>query len=82
VDEAAREAGRDPGEIRRLYNVSGTITDGPTQDLLVGPPSHWIEELTRFADELGFDTFVFWPREEPVRQLELFANEVAPGVRR
>jgi alkanesulfonate monooxygenase SsuD/methylene tetrahydromethanopterin reductase-like flavin-dependent oxidoreductase (luciferase family) len=81
VDEAAREAGRDPSHIRRLYNVSGTITDGPTRDLLVGPPEHWIEELTRFAAELGFDTFVFWPRDDPVRQLERFAREVAPGVR-
>jgi alkanesulfonate monooxygenase SsuD/methylene tetrahydromethanopterin reductase-like flavin-dependent oxidoreductase (luciferase family) len=81
VDEAARAAGRDPSEIRRLYNLGGTITDGPVQELLAGPPSHWIEELTRFNVELGFDTFVFWPREDPVAQLERFAQEVAPGVR-
>src|SRR5919197_844104 len=81
VDEAARAAGRDPSEIRRLYNLGGTITDGPVQELLAGPPWHWIEELTRFNVELGFDTFVFWPREDPVAQLERFAQEVAPGVR-
>jgi hypothetical protein len=46
-----------------------------------GPSSHWIEELTRFAGELGFDTFVFWPAENPVQQLERFAAEVMPGVR-
>jgi alkanesulfonate monooxygenase SsuD/methylene tetrahydromethanopterin reductase-like flavin-dependent oxidoreductase (luciferase family) len=81
VDVAAREAGRDPRDIRHLYNVSGTITDGPTRELLVGPPSHWIEALTGFAEELGFDTFLFWPREEPVRQLRLFAEEVARALR-
>ena len=34
-----------------------------------------------FAGELGIETFVVWPREEPVDQLERFAREVAPGVR-
>jgi alkanesulfonate monooxygenase SsuD/methylene tetrahydromethanopterin reductase-like flavin-dependent oxidoreductase (luciferase family) len=81
VDEAAAEADRDPGSIRRLYNVSGAITDRPVEELLVGPPSHWIEELTRFADELGFDTFVFGARDDPVAQLERFAQEVMPAVR-
>jgi alkanesulfonate monooxygenase SsuD/methylene tetrahydromethanopterin reductase-like flavin-dependent oxidoreductase (luciferase family) len=81
VDEAAKEAGRDPSEIRRLYNVSGMITDEPARELLVGPPSHWIETLSGFAAELGVETFVVWPREDRVRQLERFAREVAPGVR-
>jgi alkanesulfonate monooxygenase SsuD/methylene tetrahydromethanopterin reductase-like flavin-dependent oxidoreductase (luciferase family) len=81
VDEAAREAGRQPSEIRRLYNVSGTITDEPVRDLLVGPPEHWIETLSSFATELGVETFVVWPRESPVEQLERFAREVAPAVR-
>jgi hypothetical protein len=31
--------------------------------------------------ELGFDTFVFWPSQDPAKQLERFATEVAPGVR-
>jgi alkanesulfonate monooxygenase SsuD/methylene tetrahydromethanopterin reductase-like flavin-dependent oxidoreductase (luciferase family) len=81
IDEAAEEAGRDPAEIRRVYNLMGVITDDPAQDTLQGPPSHWIQQLTRFAAELGFDTFIFWPAEEPVRQLERFAAEVVPGVR-
>jgi alkanesulfonate monooxygenase SsuD/methylene tetrahydromethanopterin reductase-like flavin-dependent oxidoreductase (luciferase family) len=81
VDEAAKEAGRDPSEIRRLYNVSGMITDEPARELLVGPPSHWIETLSGFAAELGVETFVVWPREDRVRQFERFAREVAPGVR-
>jgi alkanesulfonate monooxygenase SsuD/methylene tetrahydromethanopterin reductase-like flavin-dependent oxidoreductase (luciferase family) len=81
VDEGAAEAGRDPSEIRRVYNVSGTIVDGPVRGLLDGPPEHWVETLTEFATELGFDTFIFWPGDEPEAQLERFAQEVVPALR-
>ena len=80
IDDAAREAGRDPDAIRRIYNVMGEITDGPARGLLEGPAEHWIEELTRFVVELGFDTFTFWARENYREQLERFAREVVPGV--
>jgi alkanesulfonate monooxygenase SsuD/methylene tetrahydromethanopterin reductase-like flavin-dependent oxidoreductase (luciferase family) len=81
IDEGAASAGREPAAVRRVYNVGGTIVDGPTQSLLHGPPAHWVETLTSFARELGFDTFVFWPDDEPLAQLERFAREVVPGVR-
>jgi alkanesulfonate monooxygenase SsuD/methylene tetrahydromethanopterin reductase-like flavin-dependent oxidoreductase (luciferase family) len=81
IDDGAREAGRDPGEIRRLFNVSGKIVDDDVSELLVGPPEHWVETLSGFARELGFDTFVFWPSEEPAEQLERFATEVVPALR-
>lgn len=81
IDEAATAAGRDPGEIRRLYNVGGVIADGPTRGLLQGPPEHWIETLSGFASELGFDTFVFWPGEDPLTQVERFAIEIVPALR-
>ncbi len=81
VDDGASAAGRDPSEIRRVYNVGGTIVDGPARGLVTGPPRHWIETLTGFATELGFDTFVFWPDEEPLRQVERFATEVVPALR-
>jgi alkanesulfonate monooxygenase SsuD/methylene tetrahydromethanopterin reductase-like flavin-dependent oxidoreductase (luciferase family) len=80
IDEGAREAGRDPGAIRRIYNVMGEITDGPTRGLLEGAVEHWVEELTRFVVELGFDTFTFWAGENYAEQLERFAREVVPGV--
>ncbi len=80
IDAGADRAGREPGEIRRLYNVSGNI--GAEGDgLLEGPASKWVEQLTRFALELGMDTFIFWPSEDHERQVELFAGEVAPAVR-
>ena len=82
VDEAAREAGRDPGEVRRVYNlIGGTIADGPAQGILHGPPDHWVETLSGFARDLGFDTFVLWPAEDHLAQLERFAREVAPSLR-
>jgi alkanesulfonate monooxygenase SsuD/methylene tetrahydromethanopterin reductase-like flavin-dependent oxidoreductase (luciferase family) len=81
VDEGAAAAGRDPSEIRRVYNVSGTIADGPKRGLLEGSPDHWVETLTSFARDLGFDTFIFWPGEDPLGQLEHFAEEVVPALR-
>jgi alkanesulfonate monooxygenase SsuD/methylene tetrahydromethanopterin reductase-like flavin-dependent oxidoreductase (luciferase family) len=81
IDEAAAEAGRLPADIRRVYNVPGKITATPSGELLQGPVEHWIETLTGFALELGFDTFIFWPSDDARRQVERFAEEVAPGVR-
>jgi alkanesulfonate monooxygenase SsuD/methylene tetrahydromethanopterin reductase-like flavin-dependent oxidoreductase (luciferase family) len=80
IDDAAVEAGRDPADVRRLYNLSGRITDGPTEGLLRGPASQWIEELTRLVVEEGMDTFVFWPDGPPEAQLRAFA-ELADDVR-
>ena len=79
IDEGAEKAGREPGEIQRVYNLSGAI--GQRGDgTLDGPVSLWVEELTRFALELGMDTFIHWPSEDREHQVELFANEVAPAV--
>jgi alkanesulfonate monooxygenase SsuD/methylene tetrahydromethanopterin reductase-like flavin-dependent oxidoreductase (luciferase family) len=81
IDEAALAAGRRPQDIRRVYNLMGRVGAGPARDLLDGPAARWIAELTRFVVELGMDTFIFWPTEDPIRQIELFAVEVVPGVR-
>jgi alkanesulfonate monooxygenase SsuD/methylene tetrahydromethanopterin reductase-like flavin-dependent oxidoreductase (luciferase family) len=80
IDEGAEKAGRDPKEIRRAYNLGGRIGQ-PGEGLLDGPVSKWVETLTRFALELGMDTFIYWPSEDRERQVELFGNEVAPAVR-
>jgi alkanesulfonate monooxygenase SsuD/methylene tetrahydromethanopterin reductase-like flavin-dependent oxidoreductase (luciferase family) len=81
IDDAAAQAGRDPRAIRRIFNVGGTIADGSAGELLNGPPEHWIDTLTSFAVELGFDDSVFWPASDPLNQIERFALEVVPGVR-
>ncbi len=80
IDEAALEAGRRPEEIKRVYNVSGSI--GPEgEGLLEGSVSRWTEQLSSFALENGMDTFIFWPSEDHERQVETFGQEVVPAVR-
>jgi alkanesulfonate monooxygenase SsuD/methylene tetrahydromethanopterin reductase-like flavin-dependent oxidoreductase (luciferase family) len=80
IDEAAHARGRDPAEVRRLYNVMGTIGDRRSEGPLDGPVEHWVEQLVRFV-EIGFDTFILWPTNESVEQVERFSGEVVPGVR-
>ena len=66
IDEAARQAGRDPSSIRRILNVM----DSP------GP-----ELLAELAAEHGMDTFMFAQAEEPDTQLRRLASEVIPRTR-
>jgi alkanesulfonate monooxygenase SsuD/methylene tetrahydromethanopterin reductase-like flavin-dependent oxidoreductase (luciferase family) len=80
IEDAAAGAGRDPGSIRRVYNLMGAIGP-PTGERLVGPASLWVDELGRLA-EIGMDAFIFWPGgEDPVGQVGAFAAEVVPAVR-
>ncbi len=58
IDEAAEEAGRDPKEIRRVYNAAGRIGPGE-RDPLDGPVSRWVEDLASYTVDLGMDSFVF-----------------------
>lgn len=81
IDEAALRAGRKPGDIRRIFNVNGAITDGRRGDYLEGPVAYWTDELTRLTLELGMDTFVFWPSADATDQLRRYVDEVVPGVR-
>ena len=80
INDAALAAGRQPQDIRRIYNVMGFITDGPLQGLLTGPVDYWVDELTRLVTEVGMDTFIYWPADDRLRQIERFASEVAPAV--
>jgi alkanesulfonate monooxygenase SsuD/methylene tetrahydromethanopterin reductase-like flavin-dependent oxidoreductase (luciferase family) len=80
IDDAAAAAGREPAAIRRLYNISGRIGPG-RGGFLDGPASQWVEQLLPLVTEIGMDTFVLWPTEDPARQVELFAAEVAPALR-
>ncbi len=80
IDRGAERAGREAARIRRAYNLSGRIGEGGDGPL-DGPVSKWVEELTRFALELGMDTFIYWPQDDHVRQVEVFAQEIVPAVR-
>lgn len=82
IDEAAEEAGRKPRDVRRLYNVNGTITGGASEGFLRGPADQWVDELTDLAVGYGMDTFILWPEGDQREQLTRFAEEVVPEVRR
>jgi hypothetical protein len=79
LDEAALAAGRQPGDIRRIYNVAGTFGRGA--GFLEGPPAAWAEQLTELALGQGMSVFVLGPQQDATRELAVFAAEVAPAVR-
>lgn len=90
VDEGADEAGREPAEIRRGYNLMGvldldradTTLDTRKPGLLYGDVDYWVEQILHFHDEYRQDTFTFWPVAGNERlQLEAFGREVVPAVR-
>lgn len=76
IDEAAVAAGRDPIQIRRLYNITGQFSGS---GFLQGPPAMWVEQLTGLAVEAGISTFILGS-DDP-EMISRFAAEVAPGVR-
>jgi alkanesulfonate monooxygenase SsuD/methylene tetrahydromethanopterin reductase-like flavin-dependent oxidoreductase (luciferase family) len=86
INCAAREAGRDPGEIRRIYNMSGPFTASAparardTDQAIAGPPEHWVEVLTHLALDVGFDTFLLFAPPDPDAP-RTFIEDVAPQVR-
>jgi alkanesulfonate monooxygenase SsuD/methylene tetrahydromethanopterin reductase-like flavin-dependent oxidoreductase (luciferase family) len=82
IDEAALAAGRDPGRIRRVYNIGGLITDSPGgEGVLVGSVETWVSTLAEWVVDPGIDTFVYWATDDAAAQVERFAAEVMPGVR-
>jgi alkanesulfonate monooxygenase SsuD/methylene tetrahydromethanopterin reductase-like flavin-dependent oxidoreductase (luciferase family) len=83
MEDGAAAAGRDPGRIRRVYNVSGTIGERTEDDerAIVGPVHMWVDRLLALASEHRIDTFVLWPKGDEDDQLRRFTLEVAPAVR-
>jgi alkanesulfonate monooxygenase SsuD/methylene tetrahydromethanopterin reductase-like flavin-dependent oxidoreductase (luciferase family) len=77
IDSAAVAAGRNPVEIRRLYNVNGSF--GEAGGFLRGSTDEWVEQLAGLAAESGISTFLLACEEEET--LRRFATEVVPGVR-
>jgi alkanesulfonate monooxygenase SsuD/methylene tetrahydromethanopterin reductase-like flavin-dependent oxidoreductase (luciferase family) len=86
IDRAAREARRDPREIRRIFLIPGAFTSATqgaaadSDQAIVGPPEHWVDVLTHFAVDLGFATFVLVAPPDPAA-LYTFIESVAPNVR-
>jgi alkanesulfonate monooxygenase SsuD/methylene tetrahydromethanopterin reductase-like flavin-dependent oxidoreductase (luciferase family) len=80
IDEGAEEAGRSPGDVRRMYNLFGTITRGEHKGFLEGPVDYYVDEISRLVEEERMDTFIFGPQEASEEQIRLF-GEVVEGVR-
>lgn len=76
IDEAAVAAGRDPVDIRRLYNITGRFAGS---GFLQGPPAQWVEQLGDLALGEGISTFILGSDDPDM--ISRFAAEVAPGVR-
>ncbi|MFJ6197460.1 LLM class flavin-dependent oxidoreductase [Micromonospora sp. NPDC092111] len=78
VDEGAAAAGRDPGAVRRLLNISGRFTR-TRSGFLDGPPEQWVQELAGLVLEHGISAFILGADDSTA--IQLFAQEVAPAVR-
>lgn len=78
IDEAAKAAGRDPREIRRILNVSGRFAPD-RQGFLQGPSEQWVEELLSLVVNEGVGTFIL--ASDDAETIEQFAVEVIPALR-
>ncbi|MFI7109020.1 LLM class flavin-dependent oxidoreductase [Nonomuraea sp. NPDC050227] len=91
IDEAAAAVGRDPREIRTIYNFPGRITDRPlpaTRDhdgrWIGGSVGQWVEELTEAVlehDASGFVLFSAGHGATDLTTLARWAREIVPSVR-
>jgi alkanesulfonate monooxygenase SsuD/methylene tetrahydromethanopterin reductase-like flavin-dependent oxidoreductase (luciferase family) len=91
IDEAAAAVGRDPREIRTVFNFPGRITDRPlaaTRDRdghwIGGSADQWVEELTAAVlehDASGFILFSPSGGTTDAVSLGRWASEIVPAVR-
>jgi alkanesulfonate monooxygenase SsuD/methylene tetrahydromethanopterin reductase-like flavin-dependent oxidoreductase (luciferase family) len=79
LDDAIAGAGRPRHAVRRILNVSGIITDGPSSGMFNGPAAQWSDDLAEVAESYGFDTFIFWGEGD--HELDRFAQEIVPAAR-
>ncbi|MEU4062860.1 LLM class flavin-dependent oxidoreductase [Streptomyces wedmorensis] len=91
IDEAAAAVGRDPREVRTVYNLPGRITEQPlsaTRDedgrWIGGSVDQWVEELTGAVlehDASGFVLFAEGHGAQDIDALARWGREIVPAVR-
>lgn len=91
IDEAAAAVGRDPREVRTIYNFPGRITDRPlpaTRDQagrwIGGSADQWVEELTGAILDYGAGGFMLFspPGGTPdIDSLSRWGKEIVPAIR-
>ncbi|ODT80650.1 MAG: 5,10-methylene tetrahydromethanopterin reductase [Pelagibacterium sp. SCN 64-44] len=72
IDAAATTAGRQPADIRRMLNLSGSPLSPQDRPAL-------IEQITELAIDHGFSTFIL--PADTADPITVFGNEIAPAVR-
>jgi alkanesulfonate monooxygenase SsuD/methylene tetrahydromethanopterin reductase-like flavin-dependent oxidoreductase (luciferase family) len=78
IDGAAVAAGREPGQVRRMLNVSGRFAPAG-RGFLDGPAEQWAEDLAGLTLEHGISSFIL--ATDDAYTIETFAAEVAPATR-
>jgi alkanesulfonate monooxygenase SsuD/methylene tetrahydromethanopterin reductase-like flavin-dependent oxidoreductase (luciferase family) len=91
IDDAAAAVGRDPSEIRTVFNLPGRVTDRPlaaTRDRdgrwVGGSVDQWVEELTGAVLDHGASGFTLFSAgggTADLASLGRWASEIAPAVR-
>jgi alkanesulfonate monooxygenase SsuD/methylene tetrahydromethanopterin reductase-like flavin-dependent oxidoreductase (luciferase family) len=91
IDEAAASVGRDPGEVRTVFNFPGRITDRPlpaTRDQdgrwIGGSVDQWVEELTGAVLGHGASGFMLFSPHggtPDMTSLAHWAGEIVPAIR-
>ncbi|WP_275106927.1 LLM class flavin-dependent oxidoreductase [Nocardia terpenica] len=91
IDEAAAAIGREPSDIRTIFNFPGRITTRPlptTRDeegrWIGGDTQQWIEELTGAVldhDAAGFILFAPGGTAHDLQSLQRWSGDIVPAVR-
>jgi alkanesulfonate monooxygenase SsuD/methylene tetrahydromethanopterin reductase-like flavin-dependent oxidoreductase (luciferase family) len=91
IENAASAVGRDPREIRTVFNFPGAITERPlsaTRDdtgrWIGGSVAQWVEELTEAVLDYGASGFTLFSADggsPDATTLRVWAREIVPAVR-
>jgi Luciferase-like monooxygenase len=78
VDAAALASGRDPRDIRRIWDFEGSF-ESPSRGVNEASADRWVARLLPLAVEHGMSTFVFISNDAVA--IQRFGEEVAPLLR-
>lgn len=79
---AAREAGRDPGEITCAYHIPVLVGAATPDPGVIGGPAELVADRLAALSGLGFEALSLVPTgPDPGEQVEILATEVIPRVR-
>ena len=90
IDAAAVSAGREPGDITRVLQLVGTVTDsvtpaqrprsGPGAQAIRANSEQWAEIIAEFVTEQRFTAINLVPERETPDQIAQFGSTVIPAV--